>query len=43
MIVILIAIGAQEKNPLRLSKGPGRLRNQRTSEDHPDDSIINTG
>ena len=27
-------------NPQRLDKGTGRRRNQRTSEDHPDDCII---
>ena len=26
-------------NPQRIDKGPGRLRNQRTSRDHPDYSI----
>ena len=30
------------KNPQRIGKGTGRLRNQRTSGDHPD-SIIKIG
>ena len=40
---IAIVIGSLEKIPEGLIKGTGRLRNKRTSKNHPDYSIINIG